>query len=357
MERFIKAAKEWSKNFDIKAKSEEAFDYPYPFWDKEMYKHNESFENLKKRLTIDRYEPVKTRSQIIGLYKENSDDSLYDAFLCTMAWGGIGVYKKDRFTDVFDTPKDTMLKTLNTIKEKIKYKDIRGAFESLQGDFKIKSVGPAFFTKYLYFLGAACEDWGDTPKPLIYDSVMVDVHAALLLSDNNYRVVSNENVDDYLDFIERMHKLAKSKDLGLESAGHLEALLFTKNGVKGRQFVRQFIKDNYLKCSDEITDTKDDLMVKSGERVLFVVNAGNGNKRLGVCNWKENPTDSDKVFITLPTCNELEIKNISYKKYGTLTHREINKWINGNDYKPKKKLMFKFIDQDGVHKYEFLKEL
>lgn len=93
------------------------------------------------------------------------------------------------------------------------------------------------------------------------------------------------------------------------------------------------------------------------ERILFVVDAGNGNKRLGVCEWKNNPTESDKVIIKLPTCKEIELKNISYKKYGTLTHREINKWINGNDYKPKKKLLFKFFDQDGVHKYEFLKEL
>ena len=182
-------------------------------WNRKKYAGN-LFTSLK-----DTYgQKELNRQMIIDLFKEGN---YYDGFLCAMVWGNIGAYNIKWFNSVFGGNNQQKVENVVAL---LKQNDLKGAYKSLSkgGDNKIDGVDEAFFTKLLYFAGAAIP--GKNPiQPLIFDSIMKDVYARLLKF-----IIGGELLQDpyerYLDYCEKMEYLRRLLDL--PTSGHVEALLF-----------------------------------------------------------------------------------------------------------------------------------
>lgn len=262
MSEFSNKLKKWfsEHGFDnLKQKANDEFQHDFSFWTEPMYNKevensNLNFKKLKENYSVlvhNRYEIInKMYNKISMVDKKEKNDLLYNAFLCTMVWGHIGVIygRRDYFEYVFNNDhKNAIIKKLNNVRDLLLKRTtnaIKEAYKSMKyygknninGKNNIKFVGPAFFTKYLYFLGSSM-NWADNPKPLIYDSVMMNAHEAILyVNCESQRTVNNNNISDYLDYIEKMKE--ESAELGLEP-GKLEALLFSK---EGREFVNSILE-------------------------------------------------------------------------------------------------------------------
>ncbi len=248
------------------AKSKEFYITEYDFWTKKEYENNKNFIDLRSR----RQDQTKHRNNILNLYKQinphqsiddftkEEEDTLYDAFLCTMVWGNIGLgrSKIEYFNSVFNYDKEKLLNKLKRVWVLLSKNDTEKAFISMKNIRKtevkydketkekdnnyIYGVGPAFFTKFIYFSGKALYDKN---IPLIYDSVMARTHRAILISESKDRTVNNHNVHDYDEYIQLMQCI--STELELPSPDYLEALLFSKNKSGGRQFIINYVKNNY----------------------------------------------------------------------------------------------------------------
>lgn len=323
--------KNWAKakRFDIKTKAEEAFNYPYPNWNNDRYINNscESFNNVKAD-----YEYVTRRSALINLYE--GEGLLYEAFLCTMIWGNIGLYNKQQFIGVFTADKDDVKSKLENVKNYLIKNDIKNAYTSMlkNANNYIKYLGPAFFSKYLYFVSKSV-NLGNNPKPLIYDSVMINTHKAILLSCGKTYAeaekVTNNDVDCYIDLIIKMKQL--SDNLGLE-ADKLEALLFTKGGnigINGREFIKDYISNkksgNSEKKQQNLKDnSKNNVNIKQSEnfwdklkkRITYI---GTPSSSGGFCKLKGKYKDGVQLRINV---FKNDIKKNGYQSI-SITHGPI----------------------------------
>lgn len=238
MNKFAQKIKEHFNN-ELVEKANNSFNVSFSNWDKPL------FRGVDDRLSKE-YGNKTKRSDIIKLYSK--EESIYEAFLCTMVWGNLGMGRfQYQVDDVFDANKKlSITKKLINVREILKKADpknnnidnvISEAFKSMKNKPNhISSVGPAFFTKVLYFIGQTV-NWGDMPQPLIYDSIMMRTHEAILKTNytKQERIVDNSKVSDYLEYIKLMREI--SDDIGIDP-GHLEALLFSPCG---REFVNEIL--------------------------------------------------------------------------------------------------------------------
>ncbi len=224
--------KENFKNYDELA--DVAYDMDYSrLWNRNMYQGNVVFDRLKEKYNIK--ENPLNRAFIINLFKQ---DKVYDAFLCAMVWGKIGlnVNSKKVFNSVFnEINKQNLESKLKNVVDYLKSNDVKNAYESLlnygdnpkdiKGKNKIDGVDVSFFTKLLYFAGSSIE--GLSVKPLIYDSQLEALYYKILSMERRTKPRGSYNrYKDYCDLFEQARI-----ELGLKTSGHLEALLFT-NTVK-----------------------------------------------------------------------------------------------------------------------------
>lgn len=182
-----------------------------------MYQDNEVFINLKNE-----YSTVTTRRQIIDLFKEGK---FHEGYLCTLVWGNIGLNVNARtvFNDAFGVDKESVVKRLSRVKEYLENGDIKKCCNYLcRGEGHFPGVGVSFFTKLMYFIGEAYQIPNDV-RPLIYDDRSRQILQAIWNEQGVSRKATS-GVGCYLAFNELMAKL--SKELHLQSAGHLEALFF-----------------------------------------------------------------------------------------------------------------------------------
>ena len=254
---------------DYKKIANKAFDSNYSIWEEPKYENKTKgrFEELKERRKT-----ITDRTKILDLYKtiehhteiddfnEEEENTLYDAFLCTMVWGKIGLYgsKIDFFKNVFDDKnKADIIAKLKFIwiilcdENKTEKERITETFDYLKKDGAkhIDGVGPAFFTKFLYF---ASDGKFKNIKPLIYDRVMLRTHRTILFSlgeiDKARKLENksyNYNSDNYIEYLGFMKSLSKKEEFDLEP-GHLEALLFSDeeygNCLSCRSFIKKYEK-------------------------------------------------------------------------------------------------------------------
>lgn len=188
-------------------------------WDKPMYKGNSTFETLKEEYSGKEL----NRQMIIDLFREGK---CYDGFLCAMVWGNMGTYRggRKRFDGVFNTVNEPAIRAkINSVVDLLQKGKIKEAYLSLcdKTDNGIIGVGEAFFTKLLYFAGAGINT-DLHPEPLIFDRNMREVY---------YAIVKNAGEKNrgakYFDYCNKMEELRKL--LGLQTAGHVEALLFSRD--------------------------------------------------------------------------------------------------------------------------------
>lgn len=109
------------------------------------------------------------------------------------------------------------------------------------------------------------------------------------------------------------------------------------------------------------------LLCENGNRyrILRVVDAGHGNRRLGLTSADHNENKSmapaKKVLISLSTHtnNYINIRAIpTYVNHGSISHREVNRWIIDNHFELGGEFKFEFCVVEGethIHIYKLIK--
>lgn len=115
--------------------------------------------------------PVKLSRLDVLAQVENSRLDVEDTewlFLAVMAWGfgrvGYGVWRTSTMLDGIPDAPVRLLK----VREILRLSDAISGYESLCGICRIPNLGPAFGTKYLYFLGSS----DPVEAPLILDKLV-----------------------------------------------------------------------------------------------------------------------------------------------------------------------------------------
>ena len=210
---------------DYKKEAETKFSHDFKkLWESKKYdKANSTVYKLLK----EKYgNEVLNRKMIINLFK--NEETYYEGFLCAMVWGKIGSYNIGWFEEVFKSDSS------NKNEQKVKYivnllkkGKIEEAYDYLsKKDSKIVGVNEAFFTKLLYFAGAAVykNNQSNLPfQPLIFDSIMKGVYTRLMKFIIG-APMPEDSFERYMDYCKKMEKWRELLDL--ETSGHVEALLF-----------------------------------------------------------------------------------------------------------------------------------
>ncbi len=138
-----------------------------------------------------------------------------ELFLATMVWGygtvGYGPWRMAHITSNIEQLDVVLFNALRAIKQG----RVKAAFTVFQ-EAHIPFLGPAYFTKYLYFAGLGC---GINHYPLIMDTRILQSLRALL----GKQTFSDGTADDYYSYIKMLHEWAEMLDCRADS---IEYLLF-----------------------------------------------------------------------------------------------------------------------------------
>jgi hypothetical protein len=229
------------------------------------YRENKFLRNISEfdKVIKDKSIPLLIdRSFIIDLYKNKR---YYEAFVLSMVWGGINMTRPSEKGDLSSTNFHKALeigrvKIETALRKSENYLldgNIIGAYEIFKNENKIPGVGSSYFTKILFFQGLALKI---ETKPLIYDKWTKFIHIALMIAENDHKsllnyytpksletniinslslipVRSNKEESAYIDYVKRMNRVAKERDINVNS---LEGYLFG-NPLKG---AKNKIRDN-----------------------------------------------------------------------------------------------------------------
>ncbi len=159
------------------------------------------------------------RFDIVPLAREacetEATSTVRELFLATMLWGyGTAGYGPWRMAHITSNLEQLDVVLFNALRA-IKYGNVRSAFSTFQ-DAHIPFLGPAYFTKYLYFAGLGC---GINHYPLIMDTRILQSIRALL----GKHAFSGGTADDYHNYIMTLHEWAEMLDCRADS---IEYLLF-----------------------------------------------------------------------------------------------------------------------------------
>lgn len=147
--------------------------------------------------------------------EKETPSAIRSLFLATMLWGygtaGYGPWRLAHITSEIEQLDAVLFESLRAIK----YGNVRTAFSIFQ-DAHIPFLGPAYFTKFLYFAGLGC---GIDHYPLILDTRILQSLGALL----GKRTFSGGTADDYYSYIVTLHEWAEMLDCRADS---IEYLLF-----------------------------------------------------------------------------------------------------------------------------------
>ncbi|HCM1039229.1 TPA: hypothetical protein N2810_004753 [Vibrio parahaemolyticus] len=153
--------------------------------------------------------------------------SLRELFIAVMLWGfgsvGYGAYRTHKMVSDVDF-KETLESTYFAIKQ--------GDISRAYGNFKLEQCGPAFFTKFFYFVA---HGFNRKPIPLILDSVVarnIETRCKLNIDsyarvnrDKNGRILSlRPYKEGYLQYVADMNNWARDLDA---TPDQLEFFLFS----------------------------------------------------------------------------------------------------------------------------------
>ncbi len=171
------------------------------------------------QMLLQRYPTAIRRFDIVPLAREANETETPSAirilFLATMLWGygtvGYGPWRMAHITSNIEQLDEVLFNSLRAIKRG----SVRTAFTVFQ-DAHIPFLGPAYFTKYLYFAGLGC---GIDHYPLILDTRILQSLSALI----GKRTFAEGTVEDYKNYVMTLHEWAEMLDCRADS---IEYLLF-----------------------------------------------------------------------------------------------------------------------------------
>jgi hypothetical protein len=228
------------------------------------------WENRFKRLP---YLEIESFSSVISdnsipseikrdyVLKAFQDNDLYKGYIFAMLWGGINTqpakgYSGDSRTSsaykAFNISEKVVIDTLSSVKTELENGNFEKAYRILNETNKFSGVNVSFFTKLLFFIS---ETIPSEFKLLIYDKWTKVIHLKLLIENEesekikeyfgeNYRnrffentkiktnlvyCKSENEIEAYLDYCEKMNQLSKDLSVVLNSEispGQLEGFVF-----------------------------------------------------------------------------------------------------------------------------------
>ena len=169
-----------------------------------------------------------TRQDIFDMVERG--DSSRKIFLASMLWGynyqdGRGPW---RTKQMMSAPR--FGSAIQHARKFVTDNEVERAYTSLaEGEWKVPWLGPAFFTKYLYFIGDHRE-----VKPLTLDykiakrleekcGLCIKQYARVARKDGGIKQIISPFAEGYMNYINDMHKWAE--ELGAE-AGQVECFMF-----------------------------------------------------------------------------------------------------------------------------------
>jgi hypothetical protein len=168
----------------------------------------------------------------------NPDLPVLLGYVCAMAWGGQGIFKKKHATDPWGT-RERLQDHLKHLREGNLTR--ARAYDLFLGNGRIPGLGPSFFTKLLYFF---------SPQPNFYIMDQWTAKSVILLTDEPIVKMSGDlpsaenSGDDYERFCRQIDTIADELDCTGEIA---EERMFSAGGIgrlKPREW-RSYVKQHW----------------------------------------------------------------------------------------------------------------
>ena len=201
---------------------------------------------------------MKTRRDVFSII-ERSNDIVKDCS-AILDWGGMHGENRRR---IVSQPDKSWLKLAKQAKiGNLNRFELYSEFSDLQARDKLKGMGPAYFTKLIYFLmpddphnprGYIMDQWVGCAVNILNDSdvVLMDSSytkkwskARKIKPDSNYQVTNVNTVENYKSFCRQIEILAEEISVKPDFA---ECLLMSKGGTKPLEW-RAYVKANRRPC-------------------------------------------------------------------------------------------------------------
>ena len=168
----------------------------------------------------------------------NPDIPVLLGYVCAMAWGGQGSIRKKHVTDAWGA-RGLLQDHLQCLRKE-NLTRVR-AYDLFRGRGRIPGLGPAFFTKLLYFF---------SPQPNFYIMDQWTAKSVILLTDEPVVKMSGDSPsaensgDDYERFCRQVDDIAGELDCTGETA---EERMFSSGGIgrKPRGDWRSYVKQHW----------------------------------------------------------------------------------------------------------------
>jgi hypothetical protein len=156
-ERLIKLVQDWKAGGRV---AQVGIPWPRHRWIEHFPQYEDLFAVLPDRVSRQDVVAVAARA-------DESEEMAYRAFLASMVWGYGNVgYARLRTSRCLEDP--AAVKHLVDAARTVKSAGAVAGYKCLAGRCRIKGLGPAFGTKFLYF----CSKTGAWPTALIFDSLV-----------------------------------------------------------------------------------------------------------------------------------------------------------------------------------------
>lgn len=229
-------------------------------------------KSIREKVSLKRLPQKKEDVSRAYIFERATDQEMSTLELCIiiLAWGGM---HGSNLAHLFKVACDPWLNVAKDIREgKLNRSDAFDQFKALQKDGKIKGMGPAYFTKLIYFLMPTTA--GAKPRGYIMDqwvscSVNILANKNIVLTDATQSLVWNgskelkikssylvsnqntaENYENFCKYIEdiaainEIAHLGKNKSKGFPAAEDVtERLLMSEGGINPRKW-RKYVMKN-----------------------------------------------------------------------------------------------------------------
>ena len=188
------------------------------------------------------------RAEVFKLAASPEDNT---ATVCAaaLAWGGMHTGKENNHhIKLFDLADDGWLEVAEGIRAGMDRKDAYSAFASLRQDGKLFGIGPAYFTKLIYFLtprdrkdiaqGYIMDQWAGCSINLLLDRKIVLIDVRL----DAFTVSKRNTGENYEKFCAAVDELRKVVDLGPDELDQAMSMV-SDSGEKEKSW-RQYVIDN-----------------------------------------------------------------------------------------------------------------
>jgi hypothetical protein len=186
-----------------------------------------------------------TRDELQHICKFNSGVDTLDCCISILAWGGMN---RKYGREIFKCENNWLSDLEDLRRSEITPYEAYARLAGLRNDSKLKGMGPAYFTKLIYFLqqnppepGFIMDQWTASSVNLLYGRSVVETKMSNYVINGrhiSYESVTDKNtVKNYQDFCELILDLSKRSNI---DPSKVEEMLFSEGRNRGEW--RNYVK-------------------------------------------------------------------------------------------------------------------